>query len=140
MQRNILIIDDHDDLATALDEVFSHTGHKVTVVKSRTAALAIDHIEKFDLVITDLDVDPHNPRPDGNGNAPICLPEIPEEVTGEQCGDGTAQFELGGFYRETAAFLDAVSQRREPSPGLRESRQSVAIALSMRERRSEYRA
>ncbi len=65
---------------------------------------------------------------------------LAEEVTGEQCGDGTAQFELGGFYRETAAFIDAVSQRREPSPNLRESRQSVAIALSMRERRSEYRA
>jgi predicted dehydrogenase len=65
---------------------------------------------------------------------------LAEQVTGEQCGDGTAQFELGGFYRETVAFLDAVSQRRQPSPGLRESRQSVAIAMSMRERRSEYRA
>ena len=65
---------------------------------------------------------------------------LAEEVTGDQCGDGTAQFELGGFYRETVAFLDAVSQKREPTPGLRESRQSVAIALSMRERRSEYRA
>jgi predicted dehydrogenase len=65
---------------------------------------------------------------------------LAEEVTGDRCGDGTELFELGGFYRETAAFLDAVAERREPSPGLRESRQSVAIALSMRERRTEYRA
>jgi serine/threonine-protein kinase RsbW len=83
MQRKILIIDDHDDLATALDEVFSHTGHKVTVVKSRSAALSVENMDTFDLVITDLDVDPHHPRPDNNGNAPVCLPEIPEEVTGE---------------------------------------------------------
>jgi predicted dehydrogenase len=66
--------------------------------------------------------------------------QLAEEVAGDRCGDGTELFELGGFYRETAAFLDAVTERREPSPGLRESRQSVAIALSIRERRAEYRA
>ena len=63
-----------------------------------------------------------------------------DEVQGDRCGDGTALFELGGFYRETASFLDAVRQRRTPSPGLRESRQSVELAQRIRERRGEYRA
>lgn len=55
MQRKILIIDDHDDLATALDEVFSHLGHSVTVVENREDAISLDKIESYDLVITDLD-------------------------------------------------------------------------------------
>jgi predicted dehydrogenase len=62
------------------------------------------------------------------------------ELGGEQVGDGTALFELGGFYRETAAFLDAVAEGRAPSPSLRESRQSVAIAEHVRERRPSYAA
>lgn len=68
------------------------------------------------------------------------LGRLSDEVAGDGCGDGAALFELGGFYGETAAFLDAVAEGREPSPGLRESRQSVAIAEAMRERRAEYRA
>ena len=31
MQREILIIDDHDDMATALEEVFVATGHYTPV-------------------------------------------------------------------------------------------------------------
>ena len=53
MHRRILIIDDHDDLATALEEVFSHQGHEVSVVHDRAAALEIDNIYDHDLVITD---------------------------------------------------------------------------------------
>jgi serine/threonine-protein kinase RsbW len=83
MQRNILIIDDHDDLATALDEVFTHTGHSVRVVEDRDEALAVDNIDQFDLVITDLDVDPRNSAPDQNGGGATCLPEMPEAVAGE---------------------------------------------------------
>jgi predicted dehydrogenase len=60
------------------------------------------------------------------------------EVGGGEVGDGTALFELGGFYRETVAFLDSVASDRAPSPGLRESRQSVEIAQHLRERRPEY--
>lgn len=74
MQRRILIIDDHDDLATALDEVFTHTGHDVRVVESRPDALAIDDIESYDLVITDLDVDSSGAA-FLNGEDRICLPE-----------------------------------------------------------------
>jgi serine/threonine-protein kinase RsbW len=63
MQRRILIIDDHDDLATSLEEVFSHVGHKVDVLEKRTESSAIENFEKYDLVITDLDV--------SNGNVPL---------------------------------------------------------------------
>ena len=38
------------------------------------------------------------------------------DLGGEQVGDGTALFELGGFYRETVAFLDALAAGRLPSP------------------------
>jgi len=65
---------------------------------------------------------------------------LAEEVTGDRCGDGTALFELGGFYGETAAFLDALQEGRAPAPDLRASRQSVEIAERIRERRDEYRA
>jgi predicted dehydrogenase len=61
------------------------------------------------------------------------------DLGGDRCGDGTGLFELGGFYRETVAFLDALAAGRDPTPGLAESRQSVEIAERIRERRSEYR-
>jgi myo-inositol 2-dehydrogenase / D-chiro-inositol 1-dehydrogenase len=62
------------------------------------------------------------------------------DVKGDQMGDGPALFELGGFYGETAAFLDALTQARHPTPSLRESRQSVEMAQRVRERCAEYRA
>lgn len=75
MQRQILIIDDHDDLATSLEEVFTHVGHSVRILKTRSDALAVDTIEQFDLVITDLDVDgPVDSSPNGDG--PVCLPNL----------------------------------------------------------------
>jgi myo-inositol 2-dehydrogenase / D-chiro-inositol 1-dehydrogenase len=61
------------------------------------------------------------------------------ELGGDRVGDGTALFELGGFYRETVAFLDAVTAGRTPTPSLRESRQSVEIAECLRARRETYR-
>lgn len=96
MQRKILIIDDHDDLATSLSEVFSHTGHLVDVVESRSGALAIDEIESYDVVITDLDVK-HNTV---NAVAATCLPS--EIITVEEG-------------REIKAFkVCAANFRREP--------------------------
>jgi predicted dehydrogenase len=59
------------------------------------------------------------------------------EVTGT--GDGDALFELGGFYAQTAAFLEALAQGRPPSPSFRESRQSVEMAQCIRQRCAEYR-
>lgn len=55
MQRKILIIDDHDDLASALSDVFVKTGHSVEICENRQEALSVENIESFDLVITDLD-------------------------------------------------------------------------------------
>ncbi|HEX6278745.1 MAG TPA: ATP-binding protein [Pyrinomonadaceae bacterium] len=74
MQRNILIIDDHDDMATSLEEVFVATGHTVRVVETRKDALAIDKIEEYDLVVTDLDVTPRDVCSE-NGHKAVCLPE-----------------------------------------------------------------
>ena len=56
MQRRILIIDDHDDLASALEEVFAAMGHSVALLESRADALESSDFDQFDLVITDLDV------------------------------------------------------------------------------------
>ena len=68
MQRRILIIDDHDDLATALEEVLSAMGHSVALLKSRADALEVTNFEQFDLVITDLDIHSHR-SPNLNGDS-----------------------------------------------------------------------
>ncbi len=57
MRRKILIIDDHDDLATSLHEVFTHVGHDVHVVTDRSRLAEVDETEEFDLVVSDLDVE-----------------------------------------------------------------------------------
>ena len=76
MQRRILIIDDHDDLATALEEVFTAMGHSVALLRSRADALEVPNFEQFDLVITDLDVQSIR-SPNLNGN------NAPPEMEGE---------------------------------------------------------
>ena len=76
MQRRILIIDDHNDLAEALDEVFSHIGHQVKIVENREDALAIENSQEFDLTITDLDVEDSAVRPDQNGRSDAAPPDV----------------------------------------------------------------
>jgi serine/threonine-protein kinase RsbW len=76
MQRRILIIDDHDDLASASEEVFVALGHHVDIVDTREDALKIDDIEGYDLVITDLDVGRPTKRFSKNGAQPVCLPKV----------------------------------------------------------------
>jgi len=83
MQRRILIIDDHNDLAEALDEVLTHSGHKVRVVEDRASALAVDDIEKYDVVITDLDVENFAIPANQNGNSSVCLPKNLESHAGD---------------------------------------------------------
>lgn len=86
MKRRILIIDDNDDLATSLDEVFAHFGHMVQIVETREAALDIDDIEKFDIVITDLDVDStycESAKNGRGGGAAVCLPSAVDAEAGE---------------------------------------------------------
>ena len=84
MQRRLLIIDDHNDLAEALEEVFSHAGQFVETVETRTEAIALGNMEAFDLVITDLDVKNVEPEPNLNGDAPVCLPSTPNQRPGER--------------------------------------------------------
>jgi predicted dehydrogenase len=60
-----------------------------------------------------------------------------EDLDGATVGDGTDLFELSGFYRETAAFLDALASGQDPSPALEASRQSVELAECLRNRRVE---
>ncbi len=81
MQRRILIVDDHDDLKTALTEVFSKTGYIVESTESREEAVRLDQTHDFDIVITDLDGDkafPKNPNPEALIND--CLPEPDENA------------------------------------------------------------
>jgi serine/threonine-protein kinase RsbW len=85
MQRKILIIDDNDDLASALDEKFSELGHQVRIIETRREALAAPEMEDFDLVITDLDDSEKLIAPikqNGNGGAE-CLPETETTQTAE---------------------------------------------------------
>lgn len=76
MQRQILIIDDHDDLASALKEVFQKLGHQVKCLETRSEAVSLSDIKKFDLVITDLDAENLIGEPNQNGNSVPCLPYI----------------------------------------------------------------
>lgn len=80
MHRRILIVDDHDDLASALAEVFVSQQHEVKILERRSDAVALDSLEDFDLVITDLDVRPEDKYERANG---VCLPEMPEPTPGE---------------------------------------------------------
>lgn len=76
MQRKILIVDDHDDLKTALKDVFSQLGFVVEATESRDEAVKIDRVEDFDLVITDLDGDKAFPDRELSANGDACLPKI----------------------------------------------------------------
>lgn len=80
MQRRILIVDDHDDLKTALTEVFNGLGFFVKATEDRDEAVALDRLIDYDLVITDLDGDRAFGPVKGEENSSPCLPTIsPEE-------------------------------------------------------------
>jgi serine/threonine-protein kinase RsbW len=89
MQRKILIVDDHDNIASALDEVFTHTGHSVRTVADRKEALAIKDLDKFDLLITDLDLLPGD-LPERNGTAGI----RPEAIAANAAAEHVKAFKL----------------------------------------------
>jgi serine/threonine-protein kinase RsbW len=79
MQRRILIIDDHDDLAGALKKAFSEAGHVVTVFHDRVDAIEAGGLDDHDVVITDLDVVGRSLYISANGNGSNgdrCLPHI----------------------------------------------------------------
>jgi serine/threonine-protein kinase RsbW len=55
MRRNILIVDDHDDLASDLREAFAEFGHTTKTLESRSEALELRDLNDYDLIIVDLD-------------------------------------------------------------------------------------
>ena len=76
MQRRILIVDDQDDLSSALSEVFGKTGYFVKTTESRDEAVRLDETHDYDIVITDLDGDhafPNKLETDESDES--CLPE-----------------------------------------------------------------
>ena len=72
MRRKILIIDDHDDLCSALCIKFKSLGHEVTIFDNRPDAVSSLKIINYDLIVTDLDNVDHSVAL--NGNKPACLP------------------------------------------------------------------
>lgn len=74
MQRRILIVDDHDDLKTALSDVFDKLGFFVKATESRVEAVELDQSHDFDLVITDLDGDVAFPPKNSPEDEDTCLP------------------------------------------------------------------
>ena len=74
MQKKILIVDDHDDLTTALSAEFSRDGHFVKCCENRDDAVGCIELENFDLIITDLDGENLNGESDSEADI-ACLPD-----------------------------------------------------------------
>jgi len=70
MPKQILIVDDHDDLVSDLRIVFSERGYEVKTFESRDEALHLCDLNGFDFVIVDLDdVDENGSPVTRNGGA-----------------------------------------------------------------------
>jgi hypothetical protein len=66
--------------------------------------------------------------------------EVVEDVSGPELSGTDERFVLEGFYGENASFFDDIRAGRRPVDDLRSTRQSVAAAQCIRERRAEYGA
>jgi myo-inositol 2-dehydrogenase / D-chiro-inositol 1-dehydrogenase len=66
--------------------------------------------------------------------------QVVADLGGDLTGEAAPSFVLGGFYGEYEAFLRDLREGRAPSPSLRESRPSVALAACLRARETEYQA
>lgn len=64
MPRKILIIDDYDDLASKLEEVFITKGYIVEKTENPEDALKLKEKQNFDIIVSDLDVrkDTNSPK------------------------------------------------------------------------------
>lgn len=84
MQRKFLIIDDHDDLSSGLKELFVKLGYSVITIENRDEAVALQEIDDFDVVITDLDnVDRIPEAVQNDDEDDSCLPEVGAHKTSE---------------------------------------------------------
>ena len=80
MQKKILIIDDHDDLGTALSGIYSEKGYDVQVCVNRENAIKLASNTKFDVVITDLDGTHLVEKGEADSDTElVCLPDPIEE-------------------------------------------------------------
>lgn len=101
MDKRILIIDDHNDLRSALSEIFGERGYQVITLENRNEALGIPDFNAFDLVITDLD-DCHVisiPSQNGNGT-PAVLPKNDDIETIRAFKISASSFNRGAFDEE----------------------------------------
>jgi serine/threonine-protein kinase RsbW len=71
--KKILIVDDHDDLASLLTKEFTKSGHTVKTLENRTEAVELLERKDFDVVITDLDGE-HLTAQNDDADA-SCLPD-----------------------------------------------------------------
>ncbi len=55
MEKRFLIVDDYDDLRTALGEVLSQNGNIIETTDNRDDGIKFMQEEKFDVIVTDLD-------------------------------------------------------------------------------------
>jgi serine/threonine-protein kinase RsbW len=78
MKKNILIVDDHDDLASLLSQEFTKFGHSVKILENRPEAVELLEVKSYDVVISDLDGE-HLRAPAGETD-PECLPDAQEET------------------------------------------------------------
>ena len=75
--KKILIVDDHDDLASLLTKEFTKSGHSVKILEKRDEAVELLETKDFDVVITDLDGEHLHAEKDETGAS--CLPDAPED-------------------------------------------------------------
>ena len=76
MEKKFLIVDDYDDLRTALAAEFSKNGNVIETTDNRDDGIKLMKKDEFDVIITDLDGDEliveEEPLAD---DAPVCFPE-----------------------------------------------------------------
>jgi myo-inositol 2-dehydrogenase / D-chiro-inositol 1-dehydrogenase len=63
---------------------------------------------------------------------------VVSDLSGPEIANSDEDYILNGFYAEDASFFDALRNGDRPTGDLRESRQSVEIAQSIRERKQGY--
>ena len=76
--KKILIIDDHDDLASLLTEEFTKLGHFVETVENRADGVQLIDGKDFDIVISDLEGEQLTVQT--NENDATCLPDAAEDA------------------------------------------------------------
>jgi serine/threonine-protein kinase RsbW len=79
----ILIVDNRDDARTGLAQALSVLGHSVTSISQREEALARDDLDRFDLIVSDLD--DYEPVENSAGG-PRSSAEAPEVVKAFKLG------------------------------------------------------